>query len=59
MSNPVVTALCAWAICLAIMDQTLWVRPILAIALTVAIWNNVQWAKVFQAAAKILEAARK
>lgn len=58
MSNPLVTALCAWAICLAIMDQTLWVRPVLLVALVVAIWSNFQWSKVFKAIAKLM-AARK
>lgn len=54
MSNPVVTTLCAGAICCAIQGSTYWVGPLLITAMVIAIWNNFGWSKVFKAAAKVL-----
>lgn len=58
MSNSLVTVLCAGAICSAIVGYLNTMEVLFAVALAVAIWNNIQWAKVFKAATKVLAAKK-
>lgn len=59
MSNPIVTVLCFAALCCQLEGKPGWAGPILFIALALAIWNNLEWAKVLKAAAMLLKATRK
>lgn len=54
MSNPLVTVLCAWAICCAILGDSYWINPPLIAAAAVAIYSNFQWSKVFKTVAKLM-----
>lgn len=58
MSNPLVTALCAGTICSAIVGYLNAMEVLFVAAVGVAIWNNIQWAKVYKAAARIMAAKK-
>lgn len=52
--NPIVTVLCAGGICSAIQGKFAWTGAMLIIAMAIAVYSNMQWAKVFKAAAVII-----
>lgn len=58
MSNSLVTTLCAGAICSAIVGYLDAMEILFMAALVLAIWDNLQWGKVFRAAAKIIAAKK-
>lgn len=55
MTNGIVTTFCTAAICCAIQGWSGWMQAYLLMAMIIAVWNNLQWAKVFKAAAMVLK----
>ena len=57
MGNGIVTTFCAAAICCAIQGgYVVWMWAFLMCAMVIAVYNNIQWAKVFKAAAVVIAA---